>query len=247
MAGALPLLLCWCRHMEQTYVEHKWHGQCLCSSSWDNGQQWQAWKHFLPQCGLNVSGQQAHVLQRLVMEEAKFGGTLWWKKRIKRYARDRCGIGHGSPVMTEVLDPCSRASCTCSCIFKFVPIFGIVLRFPGYQFLGNIKLHASEHVYNVRFWIGYSRDIYFTFHFFTQECFSMLWMEGLIVLQTVRIWWFRFKLPVAESCNVTSSCDNRFLHLFHGDSMEGMGPCGDKIEEHAHTLPICFLAIICLT
>lgn len=193
MAGALPPLLCWRRHMGQTSVEHEGHRQYLCSS-WDNVKQWQAWKHFFPHRGLNVSGQQAHVLQGLVMEVAKFGVTLCWKKRIKRCAHDRCGIGHGSPVTIEVLDPCSSASCTCSCIFEFVPIFGIVLLFLGYQFHGNIKLRASVHVYSVRIWIDHSRDTYFTFHLITQESFSMLWMEGLIFLQTVRIWWFRFQV-----------------------------------------------------
>lgn len=191
MAGALPPLVC--RHMGQTSVVHEGHRQYLCSS-WDNVKQWQAWKHFFPHCGLNVSGQQAHVLQGLVMEEAKFGVTLCWKKRIKRCAHDRCGIGHGSPVMIEVLDPWSSTSCSCSCIFEFVPIFGIVLFFQGYQFHGNRKLHASVHVYNVRFWIDHSRDTYFTFHLITQESFLMLWMEGLIFFQTVRIWWFRFQV-----------------------------------------------------
>lgn len=197
MAGTLSFLVCWCRHKVQTHLENGGHRLYLCSSSWDNAKQGQAWKHLLPPFGLTVSGQKSYAILGLDMEEAKVGVTLQslcWKKRIKRCAHDRCGIGHGSPVMIEVLDPWSSTSCTCSCIFEFVPIFGIVLFFQGYQFHGNRKLHASVHVYNVRFWIDHSRDTYFTFHLITQESFLMLWMEGLIFFQTVRIWRFRFQV-----------------------------------------------------
>lgn len=89
--------------------------------------------------GLIVSGQQANALLGLDMDEAKVGVTplsLWWRKRIKGCAHDLGGIGHVSPVMTKVLDPCSSALCSCSFKFKYVPHhFTVVLLVQGFNFL----------------------------------------------------------------------------------------------------------------
>lgn len=82
----------------------------------------------MPPTDLIVSEQQANALLGLDMEEAKVGVTplsLCLRKRIKGVAYDVGGIGHVSPVMTRVLDPCSSVSCSCSFKFKYVPIISL--------------------------------------------------------------------------------------------------------------------------
>lgn len=105
----------------------------------------------MPPTGLILSEQQANTLLGLDMEEAKVGVTpfsLWWRKRIKGCAHDLGGIGHVTPVMTKVLDPCSSPFLLLN--LNMFPSFCCNFTFSRIYFLANIKLHASEHVYSLR-------------------------------------------------------------------------------------------------